>query len=171
MKKDLQISGVLILVAILSRLIPHDWNFTAMGAVAIASGFLIDSKKLRLVTPIVALLISDFILSFYQSTVLHNTFIFVVAGYLAMSLVSFGQSQTRSAVFKKSILASLAFFLISNFGVWIEGGLYPQTVSGLAHCYEMAIPFFKNELLANLFFTPVLVYLIQFKLARVNSVA
>ena len=31
--------------------------------------------------------------------------------------------------------------------------LYPKTLSGLIHCYEMAIPFSKGTFVSDLFFT------------------
>lgn len=47
-------------------------------------------------------------------------------------------------------LASLLFFLISNFGVWLYW--YPQNFEGLISCYTLAIPFYKNSLLSDLVF-------------------
>ena len=50
----------------------------------------------------------------------------------------------------------LWFFLISNFGVWISGNLYPLTFEGLISCYAAAIPFFRSTLASNLLFSYIL---------------
>ncbi|MDX1666478.1 MAG: DUF6580 family putative transport protein, partial [Saprospiraceae bacterium] len=55
-----------------------------------------------------------------------------------------------------SLLASVVFFLITNFGVWAGSPLYPPTAEGLAACYIAGIPFFWNTLLGDLFFTGAL---------------
>ncbi|MEL7337362.1 MAG: DUF6580 family putative transport protein, partial [Planctomycetota bacterium] len=54
-----------------------------------------------------------------------------------------------------SLAASLAFFLISNFGVWLAGW-YPMNAAGLLQCYFNAIPFFRNALIGDLSFALVL---------------
>jgi len=49
-----------------------------------------------------------------------------------------------------------AFFLISNFGVWLGGRLYPPTWVGLITCYAAALPFYRNSLLSSVVYTAVL---------------
>ena len=48
------------------------------------------------------------------------------------------------------------FFIVTNFGVWLVGNLYPKTLAGLAGCYVAAIPFFRNTLAGNVVYTLVL---------------
>ena len=55
-----------------------------------------------------------------------------------------------------SLAASVLFFLVSNFGVWLNSVTYPKTIAGLLGCYEMAIPFFQNTMFGDLFFVGVL---------------
>ena len=54
--------------------------------------------------------------------------------------------------------AAMAFFLVSNFGVWALGGgtYYPHTAAGLLDCYVQAIPFFRNSLISMAIFLPIL---------------
>lgn len=61
-------------------------------------------------------------------------------------------------------LASLWFFLVSNFGVWLYW--YPNTLQGLLSCYLAALPFYRNTLLGDLFFGSLFVLLRQFYLDR-----
>ncbi|MBI2036168.1 hypothetical protein HYT17_00830, partial [Candidatus Microgenomates bacterium] len=52
-----------------------------------------------------------------------------------------------------ALFSSLLFFLITNFGVWLIGGLYPKTFTGLVNAYFYAIPFFRNTLMGDVFYT------------------
>jgi len=47
-------------------------------------------------------------------------------------------------------LASLLFFLISNFGVWYYW--YPHSLAGLGRCYLLALPFYRNTLIGDVLF-------------------
>jgi hypothetical protein len=52
--------------------------------------------------------------------------------------------------------ASFLFFIISNFGVWCLGTMYPKDLGGLMTCYIAGIPFFHNTILGDLLYTSVL---------------
>jgi hypothetical protein len=53
-----------------------------------------------------------------------------------------------------ALSASIAFFLVSNFGAWLQPELkYPQTLAGLIDCYAMGLPFFKGTLLGDVAIT------------------
>ncbi|MBK7098788.1 MAG: hypothetical protein IPH58_11055 [Sphingobacteriales bacterium] len=65
-----------------------------------------------------------------------------------------------------NIGTALLFFLVSNFGVWASGTMYPKTGEGLLTCYAMGLPYIKGSLLSNLFYSSVLFgayYLIENK--------
>ncbi len=55
-----------------------------------------------------------------------------------------------------SLGISISFFVLSNLSVWLGGGMYPMTFSGLVACYTAAVPFFRNTLTGDLLFTAVL---------------
>ena len=50
---------------------------------------------------------------------------------------------------------SLLFFFVTNGAVWLfaEGSIYPKTLAGLATCYWMALPFFRNTVASDLLFS------------------
>ena len=52
--------------------------------------------------------------------------------------------------------SAVLFFVVSNFGTWVFGATYPKTWAGLAECYVMAIPFFRNTLISMGAFLPLL---------------
>lgn len=154
MKKDLIYAVCLILIAVISRLVPHGWNFTAMGAVAVIAGFLISHRALAITTVLSALLISDAFIIF------HNTMLAVYAGYILMTVVGILLSSNKNfkRILAASFIGSVSFFLVSNLGVWFEGQLYPQTWDGLVQCFTMAVPFFRNEALSTVMLSPVIYY-------------
>lgn len=52
--------------------------------------------------------------------------------------------------------AGVGFFLASNFAVWAFGNIaYAKNFSGLVECYTKAIPFFRNGIIADVFFAAV----------------
>ncbi len=153
MKKEIVFAVTLALIAVVSRLVSHEWNFTAMGAVAVIAGFLISSRPLALGTVLGSLLISDYFIQF------HNTMIAVYLGYALMALIGiFIASNKFSRIIATSFIGSVTFFVVSNLGVWFEGQLYPQTFQGLVSCFEMAVPFFKNEMISTMVLVPALFY-------------
>lgn len=158
MKKEILFSAVLVLSAVVSRLISHEWNFTAMGAVAVVAGFLISHRWLALAVPLTALLISDVFLSF------HNTMVSVYLGYALMTFVGIVMSTKPKLVpvVLSSLFGSFLFFVISNLGVWFEGQLYPRTLVGMTNCFEMALPFFKNEMMSTLILSPIILFAFKF---------
>lgn len=135
----------LILLAALSRLLPHAPNVAPITALALFSGVYLD-KKHAFIIPIAALLISDIFLGFYSGLEwVYGSFLAI--GFIGLWLRSHpGVLPTMAATLAGSVL----FFIVTNFGVWIASpGLYPHTLEGLGLCYTAAIPFFRNTLLGD----------------------
>jgi hypothetical protein len=55
-----------------------------------------------------------------------------------------------------TLTASVVFFLLTNFAVWTNSGMYPLTFAGLQACYIAALPFFQNSLAGDAFYAVVL---------------
>lgn len=143
---------LMILGAALSRLIPHPWNFTAIGAMALFGGASIKSKFQSLLIPVAALFLSDLILGF------HSTMFFV---YLPVAVTvilgwTLQESKNRGQLITASLFTSALFFAISNLGVWLTSGLYASNWQGFVDCYVAALPFLDRQVLGDLFFTGVL---------------
>jgi hypothetical protein len=65
--------------------------------------------------------------------------------------------KVRIPILYLSILgASVIFFIVSNFGVWFSGTMYPKDLSGLAACYIAGLPFFQNTILGDLVYSSLL---------------
>lgn len=145
-------SLVLIVFAALTRILPHPWNFTAVGALALFSGAYLSSRWSSVAVTLAALFLTDLVLGF------HSTMPFVYGAFAVISFVSHSLLKEKkwSLVGASSLASSLFFYLVSNFGVWTSEGLYAPTPQGLVECYIAGIPFLQNQILGDLFFVAVL---------------
>ncbi len=144
----LRLAVILLMIgaAAALRLLPHPWNFTPIGAMALFGGALLRDKRAALVVPLAALFAGDVVLGFYRLLPV------VYASFLASVLIGFLLRERRSAprVAGAALFGAVQFFVVTNFAVWAAGGLYPRTGAGLAACYAAAIPFFRNTLAGDL---------------------
>lgn len=142
---------LIVIFAAMLRLLPHAPNFTPIAAIALFSGTYLD-KKYALVLPLAAMLISDFFLGFHQSLV-YVYGAFIITGLLGMYLK---HHKSVKNVLLATIGSSLLFFLITNVNYWLPYSLYPKTFAGQIQAYYYALPFFRNTLLGDLFYTTLL---------------
>jgi hypothetical protein len=127
-----------------------------MGAVAIMSGRAL-SKRTAVLTVIGAMLVSDFVLSItYGYPLLSSISLFVYGAFLMQALIGRLLRNPKGGTLIAAFTGACIFFLVTNFGVWLQGMLYPRTIEGLMQCYVMALPFFKMTLLGNMIWTPIL---------------
>jgi hypothetical protein len=142
----------LVLLAALSRLIPHPPNFTPIAALALFAGAEFARKRDAFVIPLVALFLSDLFLGFHA-------LIPVVYGSFAVTVGLGFYLRGRETFWRitgLSVAGAWLFFLLTNLGVWALGGLYPKTLTGLLDCYVAGIPFFGNTVLSSLLYAGVL---------------
>jgi hypothetical protein len=150
-----------LIFSVLFRVVPHAFHFTPVGATLLFFGANRPRKELAI--PIALFAGCDFYLTFVrygfpaskeQFISLAFTFAWYAVALLIGSLLREKKDVLRLAA--GSLSASITFFVVSNFGVWVSGLLYPLTLGGLVKCYLMAIPFFRNTMLSDLFFTALL---------------
>jgi hypothetical protein len=134
------------------RLVPHPPNFSPIDAMALFSGAYLGRRWMPFVAPLAALLLSDLILGFYPGMLFQYAAVALVAllGMAALSRVTIGRLVVTA------LASSLLFFLVSNLGVWVAGGMYPHTLAGLGACYVAAIPFLQNTVAGDLFYVTLL---------------
>jgi hypothetical protein len=156
----------ILLLAVLSRILPHAfhataWNFTAMGGGllffgsrmgAAGSGFNRNSA-LKLASALAVLVATDFYLTIFVYHYAFHVSAYLVTWlwYAAICLLGMGILQKPSVlrVAVGALATSTSFFVISNFMVWAGGAvgiMYPRTLSGLAACYTAGLPFYRNDL-------------------------
>jgi len=146
-----------VLVAVFTRILPHPWfSFTAVGASLLVFGARRSPKLFFL--PVLALAAADY----YLTTFAYN-YPFHLQDYLVSWTWYLGACWIGYALLRKranagrivgaSLGASTSFFLVSNFAVWLGSMMYPHTLSGLAACYVVALPFYRNDVLATTLLT------------------
>lgn len=142
---------IFILIAVVLRLVPHIPNFAPITAMALFGGVYLN-KKYALLVPIAAMVISDFFLGFNASTPMVYTSFFI-SGFIGLWLK---KHKTVPGIAASSLVCSIIFYLLTNFNFWYATALYPKTFAGMIEAYTMAIPFFRNTILGDLFYTGVL---------------
>jgi len=144
---DIIIATVLVLIGASFRLFPHFPNFTPIAAIALFAGVYL-SKKIAILVPILAMIISDIFIGYYEPSLM----ISVYASFFICVLFGFWLKNHKKwhLFLGGSVMASLVFFLLTNFAVWIFTPWYAKTFFGLAQCYLMAIPFLRNTFLGDL---------------------
>lgn len=151
---DFALASLLVIFASLLRLLPHPPNFAPVGALALFSGVVLP-RRWSLVIPLGAMLLSDALIGFYQLPVMAS----VYGSFALIALLGWWakrQSSRAGSVLLACLAGSVIFFLVTNFAVWLWGGLYPPTASGLLASYAMGAPFFKNTLAGDLFYAGAL---------------
>jgi len=155
----------MIAMAAASRFLPHPPNFTPITGMALFGAAHFAKKYWAFIIPFVALWLSSLVIDnvfmaqyytefqwFSQPYVFAALAVIVAIGLFGLKKVSF------TNVFTTSLVASTAFFLVTNFGSWAVnfGGLYANDLSGLIACYIAGLPLFLNTLLGDLFYVGVL---------------
>ena len=151
--RNFYLPGIIILILAFSRIIPHPWNFTPILSAGIFLGFYFRQIFFSIFVVIFSMFLGDLYFGF------HNTMIFTYLGLIISVVVgSFIKNLYVSRILIGSILSSISFFLITNFGVWISSNMYSKNFEGLLQAYILGLPFFHNTLLSTIF------YLMSFKL-------
>jgi hypothetical protein len=155
---------VLTLLVVICRLCSAHfqmWHFVPMGAVALYAGARLP-RRWAWIVPVAGMILSDIFLDYdkYRPIFALSRWL-DYAAFAATTLI--GPLANRPKFGRwllpvLSVIASLSFFLISNFGVWAEGVMYPMTFAGLAQCYVAGLLFvgFHRQILADLIGTALL---------------
>ena len=142
----------MILLAAALRIAPHPWNFTPVAAMALFSGALVRDRRLAFVFPLLALFAGDVFIGFHRlMPIVYSSFLLsVLIGRLLQD------RRTVSRVAGATLLGAIQFFIVTNFGVWALGSLYPRTVAGLVACYVAGVPFFWSTLAGDALYAGLL---------------
>jgi hypothetical protein len=145
---------IVLLLAVLSRILPHafhavNWNFTAVGGGLLFFGSRMGAGQ------------GSTARGFHYLTVYAFGYPFLLRGYLvtwvwyaAVCLLGMGILQKPSVlrVAMGTLASATSFFLLSNFVVWAGGGfeaMYPHSLAGLGACYVAGLPFYRNDLVST----------------------
>jgi hypothetical protein len=136
------LAAVMIALAAVLRILPHPWNFTPIGAMALFSGAMFRDRRAAFLFPLVALFAGDLFVG------LHRLIPVVYGSFLLSVLIGtwLANHRTILRIGGAVCLGALQFFLVTNLAVWQISVSYPHTPAGLAACYIAGLPFFGNAL-------------------------
>ena len=151
------LKGIIFLTLLLaiSRVIPHPPNFTPILAGIIFLPFISKDLTFSIIVPLAAMLISDLFIG------MHSLMFWTYTPIILLSYLTFIlHKDSILRIGSLSIFSPMAFFLISNLGVWINSSSYAKNIFGLIECYFNAIPFYTSSAISCILFT-ALFYLIR----------
>jgi hypothetical protein len=157
-EKEQLMSYLVVLLAVLTRFIPHMPNFSPVfGALLFGGAHL--RRRDAIWYPLVLLAASDVVLTtvVYKMRLGRGQSI-TWLGFAVVSLIGYWlrKRETVARIGVAALAGPTAFFFIGNFGVWLGWRMYPATWDGLITCYVAALPFYRNSLLASVAYTVVL---------------
>lgn len=161
---------LLIIICSLYRILPgRPLGFAPQIAMALFSGSIIKDKKYAFLMPLFSMLISDVIYEilfalnvspiqgFYDGQWINYLL------FAALTVIGFAINKNKwLTIIAGSFAGVFFYFLLSNFAVWIGGGLglnnlpYTKSFAGLMECYAAGVPFLRGSIAATLLFSGIL---------------
>jgi len=163
-----------VLLAIFVRFLPfiapgnfiaHAWHFTPLAASLLFFGA--RGSRRQMWIPLTMLMATDVVLTkfIYGAPLTWDQLVVWMwyAGILWLG-TNLREKSGVLRVIAAALTSSVSFFVLSNFATWAAWpGMYPRNFGGLMTAYIAAIPFYRNTLVSDLFFsvaffgTPLLV--------------
>src|SRR5262249_21645725 len=124
-----------VLLAAVTRLIPHPPNLAPITAMALFGAAMLSDRRMALLTPLVALFVSDLCIeAMYRLGLMTTWGIYsgmwvTYTALLVITLMGFllRGHRTVPAIGGVTLAGSVVFYVVTNFGVWAFGHLYPRT--------------------------------------------
>lgn len=150
------LSYLVLLLAALSRLVPHALHGVGLNFTAVGGGLLFfgarRSRAAALAGGAVMALTDVYLTRVVYGYPFHpSAYLVTWAWYVGVCLL--GSALLRRVTVLRVGLAvvcsATSFFILSNFVVWLGSGMYEHTLAGLAGCYLAALPFYANDLVST----------------------
>lgn len=166
---NLVLSGM-IAFAVGYRLLVHFaaigplWNFMPFEAIALFGGAYFANRKLAIAVPLIAMAVADAIIAFsLPLSQIADWLLMVPVIYGCYALTAFAGFSLRGRARALNIAiaavgSATGFYLVTNFFVWLGGGMYPHTLGGLGACYVAALPFYQHGTLPGTVFWSALLF-------------
>lgn len=175
-----------MVVAAVARIVPHMPNFSPVEGLTLFGAAYLKRKELAAILPVLLLYVTDLFINntimrpFYPESAgfiwFSNYMIYSWSAMIVIAILGVYVFRKISIqrVIGATLGASIVFFLISNFGVWLHStSFYTKDFSGLMTCYIAAIPFLKTSMISSFLFNALLFggYEIFFRLVVKNATA
>ena len=146
------IAAILIVLGVAARLLPHEANFAPIAAMALF-GAVYLKPKYALLVPFAALFVSDLFLGFDSVASRLSVYgAFLIVGLIGLAI---RRHKSVGTIIAGSLAGSVIFYLVTNL-VWLYSPvMYTHDIAGQLSSYYNALPFFRNTLLGDLFYTGI----------------
>jgi hypothetical protein len=147
-----------ILFAACVRILPHPWNFTPVGAMALFGGAKLRNPWAAFLFPLSALFVGDLIAGFHRFSGFYVVIPIVYLSFCLSVLIgrSFRNHQSVLGISAATLLGATQFFLVTNFATWAFFDTYAKNPAGLLSCYVAGMPFFGNTLASDSLYAAIL---------------
>ena len=168
----------LIMVAMVTRFIPHAPNFTAVGAAALLGGALFRNPFKSILIPVLVLFTSDLILNNVVYTQYYDGWVWLTPGFALIYggfilSVFIGRFMTNGfkvlPLVGAGLLSAIVFYLLTNAGSWQASPLYTKDFSGLMNAYIAGLPFLLNQVLGTMVYGAILFSAAWFWVGQINK--
>jgi hypothetical protein len=149
---------IVLLLAALTRFLPHAMHGVGLNFTAVGGGLLyFGAKRPRWQAAIAVAVMA--LTDVYLTTVTFgyhfkvSDYVITWAWYAAACLIGSAllRKVTMLRVAAGVFASATGFFLISNFAVWAGSQVtYPHTFAGLGICYAAGLPFYRNDLVSTM---------------------
>jgi hypothetical protein len=153
----------LVFIGAASRIVNLEmslFNLAPVAAIALFSGAVIKDKRISLIVPLLSLLLADLYIEFFSPIMsgfygIQQVFVFGAMAMIALlgtkmkNLENSKPAAYSLNVLGFSVMSSVLFFVVSNFGSFLYG-MYGMDLNGLVTTYVMAIPFYKNSFASDM---------------------
>jgi lysylphosphatidylglycerol synthetase-like protein (DUF2156 family) len=151
---------LVLLLAVLSRILPHAFHATSVNFTAVGGGLLFFGarrSRWQTIIAVLAMMATDYYLTVFAYGYAFHASAYLVtwAWYAAVCLIGHGMLKNKTVapsmlrVGAAVLASSTSFFILSNFMVWAGSMMYPHSAVGLATCYVAAIPFYANDVMST----------------------
>lgn len=132
------------------------WNVAALGALALFTAARLRFPLACLVFAL-ALAVKELGVYLQYGFEPHPPTWLCFAVYLGLGWCLLRNTESALRIGGTAVGASLLFFLVTNFGSWLEQALpYGYSFDGLVNCYVAAVPFYRGTFLGDIGFSVVL---------------
>jgi hypothetical protein len=147
---------VVLLLAALSRLVPHMMHGTGINLTAVGAGLLMfGSRRPRwqaIIAVAIIALTDIYLTKFVYGFPFHTSgYLVTWAWYGVLCVIASGLLHKVSflRVAAGVLVSATGFYVLVDFALWARGNMYPHTLAGLGACYVAALPFYGNDLVCT----------------------
>ena len=143
---------LVIILAALTRVVPHMPNVAVVTAVAIFAGSVLPMRKALGITFLVRLF-SDIVIGFFAWKLMVAVYAAHLLGVLFGKWIGSGKVSVArfGKVVASSLSTSILFFVLTNFALLYAE--YPHTWAGITQAYVNGLPFLRGTLLGDVGFS------------------